>query len=211
MITQMFTVGKLFTNCYIAACPEKKEAIIIDPGFDSASEAEKIFAFLEEEGLKLKYIVNTHGHPDHVCGNGIVKEKFKVPILIHRLDAHMLGEIGKRISSFLGFEKSSPPADRLLSDGDLLSFGEVVLRVVHTPGHSHGSISLLGEKEIFTGDTLFMGSIGRTDFPEGSEEEMSASLEKLAILPDNIVVYPGHGPATTIGDEKRANPFMQRF
>jgi len=209
MITKMFTVGKLFTNCYVVACPETKEAIIIDPGFGNAFEAEKTFTFLEEKRLKLKYIVNTHGHPDHTCGNGIVKEKLKVPILVHKLDAHMLGEIGRRIADFLGFEKSSPPADKLLSDGDLLNFGKVTLRVMHTPGHSHGSISLLGEKEIFTGDTLFMGSIGRTDFPEGSAQEMKDSLKKLAILPDNLVVYPGHGPTTTIGEEKRTNLFMQ--
>ncbi|MEM3577961.1 MAG: MBL fold metallo-hydrolase [Candidatus Bathyarchaeia archaeon] len=206
-----FVVGKFYTNCYVVTCEQTNDAIIVDPGFDNSAEAEEVLGSITANDLNLKLIVNTHGHPDHTCGNGIVKERFKVPILIHKLDAHMLGEVGRRIADFLGFEKSSPPADKLLSDGDVLSFGKVVLRVMHTPGHSHGSVSLLGEREIFTGDTLFMGSIGRTDFPEGSEQEMKGSLEKLAILPDDFVVYPGHGPATTIGDEKRANPFIQRF
>lgn len=206
-----FIVGKFYTNCYVVACEKTNDAIIVDPGFDNSTEAEEVLKSIMENNLNLKLVLNTHGHPDHTCGNGIVKKRFKVPILIHKLDAHMLGEIGGRIAGFLGFEKSSPPADKLLSDGDLLNFGKVVLRVMHTPGHSHGSISLLGEREIFTGDTLFMGSIGRTDFPEGSEQEMEASLEKLALLPWNFVVYPGHGPTTTIGEEKRTNPFMQRF
>lgn len=209
MKVQVFVVGKFYTNCYIVICEQTNDAIIVDPGFESNTEAEEVLGLIKANDLNLKLIVNTHGHPDHTCGNGVVKETFKVPILIHRLDAHMLGETGRRTANFLGFEKSSPPADKLLSDGDLLNFGKVTLRVMHTPGHSHGSISLLGEKEIFTGDTLFMGSIGRTDFPEGSEQEMKDSLKKLAILPDNFVVYPGHGPTTTIGEEKRTNPFMQ--
>ncbi|MGC8939465.1 MAG: MBL fold metallo-hydrolase [Candidatus Bathyarchaeia archaeon] len=209
MKTRMFSVGKFYTNCYVIVCEQTNEAIIVDPGFDGADEAERILRFIEHENLNLKMIVNTHGHPDHTCGNGIVKERFAVPILIHKFDAHMLGEIGKRIVGIFGFEKFSPPADKLLSDGDLLSFGKIVLRVMHTPGHSHGSISLLGEREIFTGDTLFKGSIGRTDFPDSSEEEMKLSLRKLAVLPDNFVVYPGHGSITTIGEEKSTNPFMQ--
>ncbi|MGB9684127.1 MAG: MBL fold metallo-hydrolase [Candidatus Bathyarchaeales archaeon] len=210
MITQMFTVGKLFTNCYIVACLETKEAIIIDPGFDSTSEAEKIFRFLEEKLLKLKYVVNTHGHPDHICGNGIVKEKLQTPILIHEKDAFMLGKLGKVIAKFFGFNSSSPQADTLLKDRDQIKFGKITLKVMHTPGHSPGSISLIGEKEVFTGDTLFAGSIGRTDLPQSSEKEMRKSLEKLANLPQHFIVYPGHGPPTTIKAEKEGNPFLQR-
>jgi hydroxyacylglutathione hydrolase len=208
MITRMFTVGKLFTNCYIVACPETKEAIIIDPGFESVSEAEKIFKFIEENALKLKIIVNTHGHPDHVCGNGIVKGKFQTPILIHEKDAFMLGRLGKMIAKFFGFTSSSPSADALLKDGDHVKFGKITLKVMHTPGHSPGSISLIGEKEVFTGDTLFAGSIGRTDLPQSSESDMKESLKKLAKLPDDFKVYPGHGPTTTIGKEKKGNPFL---
>ena len=211
MIVQMFTVGRFFTNCYVVGCEQTTEAILIDPGFDDHFEAEKIFKFVDENALTLKFIVNTHGHPDHTCGNGMVKKKFHVPILVHKHDAHTFGESGKKIAEFFGFENSSPPADMLLHDTDLVKFGKIILKVMHTPGHSRGSISLLGEKEVFTGDTLFAGSIGRTDFPESSEPDMKLSLRELADLPDHFVVYPGHGPATTIGEEKRSNPFLQRL
>jgi len=208
MTIQMFTVGKLFTNCYIVACPETKEAIIIDPGFESVSEAEKVFKFIEEKALKPKFVVNTHGHPDHICGNGLVKGKFQTPILIHEKDAFMLGRLGGVIAKFAGFENSSPSADALLKDGDIISFGKINLKIMHTPGHSPGSISLVGKKEVFTGDTLFAGSIGRTDIPRGSVLDIKESLRKLACLPDDFKVYPGHGPTTTIGEEKRSNPFL---
>jgi len=208
MKVQSFVVGALFTNCYVITCEKTREAIIVDPGFDDKREAEKIFKIIEENSLKLKYIVNTHGHPDHTCGNGIVKEKFDVPILIHEFDAHMLGETSRGNAGFFGFKIFSPKADVLLHDGDTIKFGESILKVMHTPGHSRGSISLIGEKEVFSGDTLFMGSIGRTDFPESSEREMQQSLKKLAYLPDHFVVYPGHGPSTTMGEEKCSNPFL---
>ncbi len=208
MIIQIFTVGKLFTNSYIVACQEKRESIIIDPGFESVYEAEKIFKFIEENALKLKFIVNTHGHPDHICGNGIVKRKFQTPILVHEKDAFMLGTFGKVIAKFFGFSSSSPSADTLLKDGDYVKFGKITLKVMHTPGHSPGSISLIGKKEVFTGDTLFAGSIGRTDLPQSSESDMKESLKKLASLPEDFTVYPGHGSTTTIGEEKRSNPFL---
>ena len=209
MIVQMFTVGRFFTNCYVVGCKQTREAILIDPGFDDHFEAEKIFKFVDENVLTLKFIVNTHGHPDHTCGNGMVKEKFHAPISIHEYDAPMLGKSSEKIAEFLGFENSSPPADMLLHDTDLVKFGKIILKVMHTPGHSRGSISLLGEKEVFTGDTLFAGSIGRTDFPESSEVDMKLSLRELANLPNPFVVYPGHGPTTTIGEEKRSNPFLR--
>jgi hydroxyacylglutathione hydrolase len=209
MMVQMFTVGRFFTNCYVVGCEQTREAIIIDPGFDDRLEAEKIFKFIDRKFSTLKLVVNTHGHPDHTRGNGMIKERFNVPILIHEYDACMLGESGKKTVEFFGFENSSPPADRLLHDGDLVKFGKTTLKVIHTSGHSRGSISLLGEKEVFTGDTLFAGSIGRMDFPESSESDMKLSLRKLANLPNHFVVYPGHGPATTIGEEKRSNPFLQ--
>jgi len=205
----MFTVGEFFTNCYVISCQQKKEAIIVDPGFDDRLEAEKIFKFIDENALALKFVLNTHGHPDHTCGNILVKEKFPVPILIHEYDAHMLGGLAEKASEFLGFKNSSPPADMSLRDGALVKFGMMTLRVIHTPGHSRGSISPQGEKEIFTGDALFSGSIGRTDFPESSEQDMRLTLKKLARLPDNFIVYPGHGPPTTIGEEKLRNPFLQ--
>ena len=209
MIVQTFIVGGLMTNCYVASCEETREAIILDPGFDNRLETERIIKFIDENALKLKLIVNTHGHPDHTCGNGLVKETFHTPILIHEQDAHMLGTLGERITEFFAFKNSSPPADTLLHDGDPVNFGRTTIRVMHTPGHTRGSISLLGEKEVFSGDTLFAGSIGRTDFPESSAADMKSSLQKLAHLPDNFIVYPGHGPSTTIGEEKQRNPFFQ--
>jgi glyoxylase-like metal-dependent hydrolase (beta-lactamase superfamily II) len=211
MIVQGFTVGWLTTNCYLVSCERTREAIIVDPGFDNRSEAEKIFKLIEENALKLKLIVDTHGHPDHTCGNGLVKERFHTPILIHEKDAHMLGETGERISELFNLKNSSPPADNLLRDGDLVNFGQTHLKVMHTPGHSSGSVSLLGEKEVFSGDTLFAGSIGRTDLPGSSAAEMKKSLQKLAHLPEHFLVYPGHGPSTTIGEEKQSNPFFQSF
>jgi glyoxylase-like metal-dependent hydrolase (beta-lactamase superfamily II) len=211
MMVQMFTVGKFFTNCYVVACEKTGEAIIIDPGFDNRIDAEKTFESTKANALTLRLIVNTHGHPDHTCGNGMVKEKFHVSILIHEYDARMLGKLGKNIAEFFGFENSSPPADMLLHDGDTIKFGRITLKALHTPGHSPGGISLLGQKEVFTGDTLFAGSIGRTDFPESSDHDMMRSLKKLADLPDDFVAYPGHGPVTTIEEEKRCNPFLQRL
>jgi hydroxyacylglutathione hydrolase len=208
MKVKMFSVGKVSTNCYVVSCEETAEAVIIDPAFDRPSEAEEIFGIIDKAFLKLKFIVNTHGHPDHTCGNGIVKEKFSVPILVHEKDAHFLGETGSSIAQAFGFG-GSPPADILLQDGDQVKFGNVRLRIVHTPGHSLGGISLVGEREVFTGDTLFKGSIGRMDFPDSSEADMKISLAKLAHLSDDFIVYPGHGLTTTIGEEKRSNPFMQ--
>lgn len=211
MMAQMFTVGRFFTNCYVVRCEQTKETIIIDPGFDDRLEAEKIFKFIDENASTVKFIVNTHGHPDHTCGNGMAKEKFHAPIMIHEYDTRMLGETSKRIGDFFGLGGSSPPADIVLNEGDSVKFGEMTLKVMHSPGHSRGSVSLLGEKEVFTGDTLFSGSIGRTDFPESSQTDMWLSLKKLASLSDQLVVYPGHGPVTKLGLEKRSNPFLQRL
>jgi len=209
MQVHLFTVGNFDTNCYLVSCELTKEAIIIDPGFDDFVEAEKVCKVIDANSLTLKFIVNTHGHPDHVCGNGLIKERFDMPILIHEHDASMLGKQGKVIAESFGFKNFSPPADRLLRDGDMIGFGKITLKVLHTPGHSRGCISLLGKKEVFTGDTLFAGSIGRTDFPDSSESNMRSSLKKLSSLPNDLVVYPGHGATTTIGEEKRCNPFLQ--
>ncbi|MDH7564033.1 MAG: MBL fold metallo-hydrolase [Candidatus Bathyarchaeota archaeon] len=208
MIAQKFTVGKFFTNCYVIHCEKTKEAIIVDPGVDSKHETEALVKAISESKLEIRLIVNTHGHPDHTCGNGVIKEKFNAQILIHEEDKHLLGKLGKEIAKYFGFQNFSPPADVLLHDGDVVKFGVTSLKVIHTPGHSHGSISLLGKKEIFTGDTIFAGSIGRTDFPGSSQHEMLQSLKKIASLPDYLEVYPGHGPATTIAEEKRTNPFL---
>lgn len=208
MKVQMFTVGALFTNCYLVWCEKTLEAVIIDPGFDSETEAKKIMKKAEQERLGIKYIVNTHGHPDHVSGNAYIKSFTGAPILIHKLDAPLLSK--NDAAAVFGLHFKPTKADKTLRDGEAIMFGQVLLRVLHTPGHSPGSISLLGDNVVFTGDTLFAGSIGRTDFPGSSHKAIMRSLkERLATLPDNFLVYPGHGPCSTIGEEKRSNPFLQ--
>lgn len=209
MILRRFTVGALDTNCYVVGCPETWKAMIIDPGFDSRAEAEKTLKEIEGLNLEVKLILNTHGHPDHTTGNRIVKEATGATILIHEEDAPMMTTT-RGPFRFWGFHGSSPPADRVLHDGDTVQVGNLIFRVLHTPGHSPGSISLLGDDVVFTGDTLWTGTIGRIDLPGSSPEDMTLSLrEKLMTLPDHVMIYPGHGPSSTIGHEKRYNPFLQ--
>jgi hydroxyacylglutathione hydrolase len=199
MKIQTFNVGMLSTNCYVVNCVETQEAIIIDPGFDILHEAEEISRYVDESTLKVKFIVNTHGHPDHIRGDSVLKKKYSVPICIHAYDVHRL----------IGLGENTKPANILLENEALLKFGKVTLRILHTPGHTRGSISLVGEKLVFTGDTLFAGGIGRTDLLGGSDCDMRLSLEKLLRLPEHYAIYPGHGAASTIGEEKRVNPFLQ--
>ncbi len=209
LMLKMFSVGYLSANCYVVNCRETKEAVIIDPGFSSYQEAEKILSFIKSYDLKLKFIINTHGHPDHTCGNGLMKSHFDVPICIHKDDAYMLGDSGIETARYFGFDSVSPPADILLADCDYVKFGDVTIKVIHSPGHSRGSVLFLGETELFSGDTLFAGSIGRTDFPGSSNLQMQASLKRLLQFPDYFIVYSGHGPSTTIAEERRVNPFLQ--
>ena len=196
MLVKMWPAGMLMTNCYLVGQGEAREALVIDPGTNSETEARKILKEIESSGFKVKYIVNTHGHPDHIGGNKIFRKATDAPLLIHEYDAPML---------------KGPFADKMLHDGDSIQVGEIVLRVLHTPGHSPGSICLVGNDVVLTGDTLFAGSIGRYDLPGGSLKEIKKSLKKLMILPDHLKVYPGHGPTSTIGEERRTNPFLQDF
>ncbi|NIR86580.1 MBL fold metallo-hydrolase [Candidatus Bathyarchaeota archaeon] len=212
MITKMFTVGTLCTNCYVVSCTETRETVIIDPGFETDLEAKTVLKEIERRKLRVRYIVNTHGHHDHTGGNGIMKRLTGAPILIHEYDAPMLTDSTKNLSMLFGLRTVSvSPPDRMLHDGDIVKVGDVSLRVLHTPGHSRGSISLLSADAVFTGDTLFAGSIGRTDLPSSSYEEIMLSLKKLATLPDPMRVYPGHGSTSTIGEEKRHNPFLRNL
>ena len=197
MKIKRFTVGKLLTNCYLAICSKKAEAIIIDPGFETALEAEQVISYVNQNSLKVRFIVDTHGHMDHISGNKILKLNFVVPVCIHNYDAHYLTNLDGVL-----------PPNVLLEDGSLLKFGQVTLRVVYTPGHTFGSISVVGNGFVFTGDTLFAGGIGRTDFPGGSSKDMRASLRRLSCLPSDYVIYPGHGSMSTIGKEKQFNPFL---
>jgi hydroxyacylglutathione hydrolase len=198
MLVETFTVGMLSTNCYVASSQETKEAIIIDPGIDLSSDAGQILNYIAEKKLKINFIVNTHGHDDHVQGDAFFQQRFNVPICIHLLDEHFIQAL----------EKDSFPKNLVFKDGDLIKVGREILKVLHTPGHTPGSICLVGEKLVFTGDTLFAGGIGRTDFPGGSMSEMKNSLRKLMELPLNLLVYPGHGESSIIVEEKKSNPFL---
>ncbi len=195
----------LQTNCYIVGCEETKEGVIIDPG----GNAKRILAEVEKLGLKIKYIINTHGHFDHTLANKEVVKATGAPLAIHSADAPMLTEGGGALL-FGIIGKASPPADMMLEEGQVLTLGNIELKVLHTPGHSPGSICLYNEKEgmLFDGDVLFNMGIGRTDLPGGNYHLMMDSLQRLLTLPDETMVYPGHGPPTTIGRERRSNPFL---
>ncbi len=210
MNIRMLTVGSFFTNCYLVWCDKTKETIVIDPGFSHQNETAKVLSFLEKNRFDVKFIVDTHGHPDHTCGNGVVKNATGARILIHKLDANMLSQSKSGVETLFGFNFTSPSADDFLEEDDDVRFGEITLRTMHTPGHSPGSISLLGSNCVFSGDTLFAGSIGRVDLPGGSSKDILQSLGKLVVLPEGFVVYPGHGPKSTIGEEKRNNPFLRK-
>jgi glyoxylase-like metal-dependent hydrolase (beta-lactamase superfamily II) len=193
-----FIVGLLASNCYVVS-DLKFEAIIIDPGFETRKELEQITDYIYENSLKIRLIVNTHGHLDHISGNDLVQKKYECPICIHSRDAHFLGRLNEKYRIIH------------LKDGDFLDFGKDLLKVISTPGHTPGGISLVGENVVFTGDTLFSKGIGRMDFSGGSKEDMKKSLIKLMSLPEKYVVYSGHGVSTTIGEEKNYNPFLSWF
>jgi len=198
-------VGALETNCYLVCCGETSECAIVDPG----AEAERIFPEVYDGELKPIVIINTHGHIDHIGANRDMKDKFHAPLCIHAADNPMLGKSQQlELSLFLG-AKDSPPADRFLNDEEEIKIGNGVLRVLHTPGHSPGSISLRGDGFLLSGDTLFYEGVGRTDLPGGSQKQLEQSIrEKIMTLPDETVVYPGHGPHTTVGQERESNPFL---
>lgn len=203
---ETLVVGALETNCYLAYCPDTKKTAVIDPGADP----EKIIHAIAEMELNPVLLINTHGHVDHVGANKDIKDKYGVPLLIHEADQKILGGILQSGLSFLLGAKASPDPDRLIKDGDILNVGNQVLTVIHTPGHSPGSISLKADGLIFSGDTLFCGGVGRTDLPGGSWADLEKSInERILCFPDDVIVLPGHGPSTTVGQEKADNPFIQ--
>jgi len=192
-------VGPVYTNCYLIYDDSTGEAILIDPGPDS----EGILDRIEEEGLKLNLIINTHGHFDHVACNGFFKRKTGARIAIHGDDLEILKSVPEQSLWFGVVAPPSPQPDVMLKDGDSVEIGDIKLEVIHTPGHTPGGICLLGDGFLFSGDTLFRGSIGRTDLPGGSLDELIRSIKaKLFTLPDDTLVYPGHGEVTSIGEER---------
>jgi hydroxyacylglutathione hydrolase len=208
LIIKELVVGPLMANCFICGCSKTKEAIVIDPGGD----ANMILHSLADSELKVKYIINTHGHFDHVSANGKLKDATGADILIHPLDAPMLEKLSSNAALFGVSVENSPPCDQTLEEGDTVSFGDITLKVVHTPGHTPGGISLYTSGIVFVGDTLFAGSIGRTDFPGGDFDTLISSIKtKLFNMEDDVRVLSGHGPETSIGKEKRHNPFVGQF
>ncbi|MBF0112783.1 MAG: MBL fold metallo-hydrolase [Desulfamplus sp.] len=205
MIIETLEVGPIMANCYIVGCENTKEAVVIDPGDD----ADDILMALSKHGLKVKYLINTHGHFDHVGANKRMKEVTKADIMIHADDEPMLSQLGRSAASFGLAAENSPAADRHLKDGDEIKFGDITLKVIHTPGHSKGGCCLYTDGHVFVGDTLFYGSIGRTDLPGGNYNTLISSIKtKLFKLADNTIVHTGHGPETTILREKQTNPFL---
>jgi len=199
-------VGALETNCYLVYCEQTMDCAVADPG----AEPEKIFHVIEQKGLRPSVLINTHGHVDHVGANQDIKEKYGIPLCIHPSDSSMLRNI---LSSTMGFfmgAKKSPLPDRFIEEGEEIHIGNSRLKVIHTPGHSPGSVSLSGDGFLLSGDVLFCGGVGRTDLPGGSWVELEKSIrERIYSFPDDTFVLPGHGSITTVGQEKESNPFVR--
>lgn len=192
-------------NCFIVGCEDTKQAVVIDPG----AEADRILYALADNKLTVNYIINTHGHFDHVGGNKRLKEATGADLMIHADDAPMLTGLTEMAAAFGMSAENSPGPDKTLADGDRISFGKIEFEVIHTPGHSPGGITLYTDGCAFVGDTLFAGSIGRTDFPGGDFDTLISVIQKRIFpLGDDVRVYCGHGPETTVGMEKRTNPFV---
>ncbi|MEO0077667.1 MAG: MBL fold metallo-hydrolase [candidate division WOR-3 bacterium] len=203
MVIERLEVGPLQTNCYILKSGD--EIAVIDPGWDAA----EILRRVAELGGVVKLVVNTHAHIDHMAVNQEVLEATGAELLVHQLDAGMLVEPEGNLSVMMGMRVKSPAPTRLLKEGDEVVVGSERMKVLHTPGHTPGSICLVAKEYAFTGDTLFLDSIGRMDFPGGSERKMQASLARLqAVLSRETVLYPGHGPSGTFGRALLVNPFL---
>lgn len=206
MILQKLCVGELSTNCYILGDEKTNQGVVIDPGGDFDLIDENI----EKLNLKIKYIILTHGHIDHIKALVPLKKKTKAKVLIHKEDLAILSNPIYNLSQFTGEDSSFSEPDLLLKDGDTIEFGKTKLLVLHTPGHTPGSISLYTDNLLFTGDTLFCEGMGRTDLPGSSYEKLFSSIkQKLFTKPDDTEVFPGHGPSTTIGWEKKNNPWIK--
>jgi glyoxylase-like metal-dependent hydrolase (beta-lactamase superfamily II) len=206
MKIETFPVSSFGMNCYLVADSESGEAIYIDPG----AEADLLIENISNMNLNLKFIINTHCHVDHVAEASRVIDHFKVPFYIHKGDLPLLDNLPEQ-GKFFGLNvQKTPEITEFVNDGDSFDFGSLTALVLHTPGHSPGGISIKIENSVFVGDCLFMDSIGRTDLPGGNYDQLIKSInDKLLTLDDTTVVYPGHGPATTIGRERKNNPFLQ--
>lgn len=206
MISETLVVGPLGVNCYILGDGKSRQGIIIDPG----GNAREIIAAVQRHQLKIVAIVNTHAHFDHVAALHTIRAETGAPLVLHADELAMLRSVQMSAAMFgLSIPPQAPP-ERTVRDGELIDCGDLVLTVLHTPGHTPGGMCLLHEKQVWVGDTLFRGGIGRTDLPGGDYAALMRSIrEKLLPLPDDTIVYPGHGAATTIGEEKLLNMFVR--
>lgn len=213
LIVKQIPLGPYQVFTYLVACPATREAVVIDP----AGEEEKLFDLIVREGFRIKYILNTHGHADHVLGNRKLKAAFDVPVCMHEAEDAFFADATVRKTSEEELGLPPPdPADIRLKDGDILDVGTLRIAVIHTPGHTPGCVCYLVEGNLFTGDTLFVGAAGRTDLIGGSLDTLIESLEKkLIVLPKETVVWPGHdygdSLTSTIGREMEENPYITDF
>lgn len=205
MIIKTVVVGPLDVNCYILGCEDTKDAAIIDPG-DNADEIIKV---IHEEGLNPGFIINTHAHFDHVGGVKTIQERFKIDFFLHKEDLFLINNVSEQAAAFGLNPIPKPEVDKFVNNGDKISLGNKFINVIHTPGHSPGCVCYHIDNNVFVGDTMFAGSIGRTDLPGGSYKMLINSIkERLFPLGDGTIVYPGHGPSTTIENERKHNPFL---
>jgi glyoxylase-like metal-dependent hydrolase (beta-lactamase superfamily II) len=213
ILIRRLVIGAYVVNTYLVACPETFEGVVIDP----AGEPEKIIRKVEKEKIRIKYILNTHGHADHVAANKNLRKYFSVPVLMHEADDRFFSDAEVRIRSERELGLAPPDsADQTLKDGDTVSVGKLKIKVIHTPGHTPGSCCFFADGNLFTGDTLFVGSVGRSDLVGGSLNTLIQSLKnKLTVLPEDTVVWPGHdygdSPTSTIGREMKENPYITEF
>jgi len=196
------------TNTYLVWDEKSGEAAIIDP----ASESQELINKIKNMDITLKYLISTHAHGDHIGGNESINNNFDVKICIHKEDVAALSDSTLNLSSFISSELKAPQADIILNDGDILKLGNNELKIIHTPGHTKGGICILTGNLLFSGDTLFAEGIGRADLPGGDYATLLNSIKtKLLTLDGNIIVFPGHGPSSTIEDEKVGNPFVGKM
>ncbi len=206
MKIKTMTLGLFSVNNYLVYCEETSRAILID----ACEDARTILSTIEQLQLTLVYLINTHGHADHIAGNTEILQAAGATLMIHEIEAPYLSDPNLNLGALMGQNLTSPPADRYLKEGDVVELDDISLKVLHTPGHSPGHISLIGDGFAFVGDVIFRQSIGRTDFPGGSHEQLIETIStKIYSLPDDTILYNGHGPATTVGEEKKWNPFVR--
>ncbi|MCK7516041.1 MAG: MBL fold metallo-hydrolase [Desulfobacterales bacterium] len=205
MILKTLIVGAFEVNNYLVADEKTKEAVLIDAGGDYKATK----ALINELGVKLKYLLNTHGHLDHVAGDYDIQKEENVKALMHKEDQFLVDKLQEHLKFYGMPNYETPKIDEYIEDGQVIELGELKIKVIHTPGHSPGAVCFLIDNVLFSGDTLFADSVGRTDLPGGSYEQLGQSIKnKLFVLDENIIVYPGHGPSTTIKHEKLNNPFF---